>query len=114
MTTEPWPKENPNDGDWWVQFNRHNGDSYQHALMYQLAKIASLGTQQAESLSAQLGQELPKRTKSVPWQKSIGELLPDGSEIDAAWRAANGVGFVASGSCAAQISGSDGTVEVLV
>ena len=117
MTTKPWPESNPHPerGPLWVQWGRDPDDGLRDALMRDSLVVIWLVHSDAIAIARQLGQESPTPpTKKVLWSKAIGERLPDGSEVDAAWWArTTGKHYVASETAMSIQADDDGMVEVL-
>ena len=117
MTTKPWPESNPHPerGPLWVQWDRDPDDVLRDALMRDSLVVIWLVHSDAIAIARQLGQESPTPpTKKVLWSKAIGERLPDGSEVDAAWWARAAVKhYVASETVVSIQADDDGMVEVL-
>ena len=117
MTTKPWPESNPHPerGPLWVQWDRDPDDGLRDALMRDSLVVIWLVHSDAIAIARQLGQESPTPpTKKVLWKHAIGERLPDGSEVDAAWRArTTGKHYVASETAMSIQADDDGMVEVL-
>ena len=117
MTTKPWPESNPHPerGPLWVQWDADTDDKPHRLRRNTHPGWFWLTREEAIAIARQLGQESPTPpTKKVLWSKAIGERLPDGSEVDAAWWArTTGKHYVASETAMSIQADDDGMVEVL-
>lgn len=118
MSKTPWPESNPHPekGPLWVQWDADDTDPRLSDKLFHGGAFARwLTRREAIAAAHQLGQESPTPpTKKVLWSKAIGERLPDGSEVDAAWWARAAVKhYVASETVVSIQADDDGMVEVL-